>query len=123
MIIKHHLNKNDYCLSKSGHWLRDFTKPIAKPIDINDMSPLEDTKLILENELKNSLRRYSIMEPTFYEKAIIIGDGYGFEESVKAIEELPPDVVVIGVNKAFARWKSPRNLNYYVVNNPYQDCL
>lgn len=123
MIIKHHVNKNEYCLSRSGHWIRDFTKSVVTPADINDITPLEDMKLILDNEFKNSLKKYQTMEETFHEKAIIIGDGYGFEDSIKAIEELSSDVVVIGVNKAFSRWKSARHLNYYVVNNPYQDCL
>jgi hypothetical protein len=123
MLIKHHINKNEYCLSRSGHWIRNFTKPAVKPIDINDITPLEDMKLIVDNEFKNSIKRYQTMENTFHEKAIILGDGYAFEESVRAIEELSADVIVIGVNKTFSRWKSPRTLNYYVVNNPYQDCL
>jgi len=123
MIIKQHVNKNEYCLSRSGHWIRNLTKPVVKPFDINDITPLEDMKLILENEFKNSLKKYQRMEETFCEKAVIIGDGYAFDESVKAIESLPGHVVIIGANKAFAKWKSQRTLNYYVVNNPYQDCL
>lgn len=123
MTIKKHINKNEYCLSKSGHWVRNFSNQFVKPIDINDITPLEDIKLILENEFKNSIKRYQIMEDTIHEKVVIIGDGYGFEESIKAIEDLPPEVMVIGVNKAFAKWTSQRRLNYYVVNNPYQDCL
>jgi hypothetical protein len=123
MIIKHHINKNDYCLSRSGHWIRNFTKPVVKPVDINDITPLDDMKLIIENEFKNSLKKYQVMEDIFHEKAIIIGDGYSFEESAKAIEALSGDVVIIGVNKAFAKWTSQRSMNYYVVNNPYQDCL
>jgi hypothetical protein len=123
MLIKNHINKNEYCLSRSGHWVRNFTKPIIKPVDINDIMSLEDIKLIVENEFKNSLKKYPPWEEGSHEKAIIIGDGYGFDESLKAIEELPSDVVIIGVNKAFAKWQSQRRLNYYVVNNPYQECL
>jgi len=123
MLIKNHINKNEYCLSKCGYWVRNFTKPIIKPVDINDITPLDDMKLILENELKNGLKRYQSMEDAVHDKIVIIGDGYGFEESVKAIEQLPPDVIVMGVNKSFAKWSSQRRLNYYIVNNPYQECL
>lgn len=123
MLIKNHVNKNEYCLSRSGHWVRNFTKPIIKPVDINDITPLNDIKLILENEFKNGLKKYQTLEEGVHDKVVIIGDGYAFEESVKAIEELPPDVIVMGVNKSFAKWESQRRLNYYVVNNPYQECL
>lgn len=125
MIIKKHPNRNDYCLSKCGYWVRDFTKPIAKPIDINNMLSLEDMKLIIENEFKNSLKKYQPIEENMpsHDNIIIIGDGYGFDRNLKAIESLPPNVVIIGVNGAFSKWKSQKRLNYYVVNNPYQDCL
>lgn len=124
MKIKNHPNRNDYCLSKHGYWIRDFTKKLAKPYDINDMMSLDDIKLVLENELKTNLKKYQMLEDHIvHEKAVIIGDGHGFEENVKLIESLPSDVAVIGVNGAFAKWKSSRRLNYYVVNNPYQECL
>ncbi len=124
MIIKNHPSKNEYCLSKSGHWVRNFTKPIVKPLDINEMNTPDDLKLIIENEFKNSLKRYQILDiNSIHEKIIIIGDGYGFEKNIKLIEELPSDVTIIGVNGAFAKWQSQRRLNYYVVNNPYQECL
>lgn len=123
MITRNHPSKNEYCLSNSGHWVRNFTLPIIRPVDINDIVPLEDIKLIVENEFKNSLKKYQDIEYRTHPNIVIIGDGYGFEDSVKIIETLPPDVVVIGVNKAFAKWQSQRRLNYYVVNNPYQECL
>ncbi len=124
MIIKQHSSKNEYCLSKSGHWVRNFTKPIVKAIDINDMNPLEDMKLIIDNEFKNNIKRYQTLElDNAPSKAVIIGDGYGFEQNLKLLEELPHDVMIIGVNGAFAKWQSQRRLDYYVVNNPYQECL
>jgi hypothetical protein len=87
--------------------------------------PLDDIQLMLRNEMKNSIKSYSNLETeTFsHDKAVIIGDGYGFDNSVKIIESLPPDVIVIGVNGSFAKWNSQRRMNYYIVNNPYQECL
>jgi hypothetical protein len=125
MLIKKHPNKNDYCLSKSGHWVRDFTKPIIKPFDINEMASIEDMKLALENELKNSLKSYQTIdsEEFYHDKIIIIGDGFGFENNLKLIDELPQDVTIMAVNGAFAKWTSHRRIGYYIINNPYQECL
>lgn len=125
MIIKKHNNKNDYLLSKYGYWVRDFTKPVIKPCDINDMMATnEDVRIIIENEFRNSLKKYQILEDDkIHENIVIIGDGYKFNESLKLIESLPPDVTIIGVNGAFAKWNIDRRLNYYVVNNPYQECV
>lgn len=123
--IKKHLNKNEYVLSKDGHWVRNFTKSIVKPIDINDLMPIEDMQLMLRNEIKNDIKSYAKLENESFthDKIVIIGDGYNFDASLKLVEDLPSDVVVIGVNGAFARWNLQRRLNYYVVNNPYQECL
>jgi hypothetical protein len=123
--IKKHENKNEYCLSKSGHWVRNFTKNSVKPIDINDLIVLEDAKLILNNEMRNNGNNYQSLagNDTMSEKVLIIGDGYRFEENLKLVEALPSDVTIIGINGAFAKWNSNRRLNYYVVNNPYNECL
>lgn len=125
MIIKNHQNRNDYCLSKCGHWVRDFTKPIIKAFDINDMASLDDMKLVLENEFKNNLKKYQTIEENvpIHEKIIIMGDGYGFEKNLKIIDELPSDITIIGINGSFAKWQNQKRLNYYVINNPYQECL
>ncbi len=125
MIIKKHKDKNEYILSRDGHWVRNFTKRNIKAVDINDLLPLEDIKLALNNELKNTTKPFSKFEVEDFkhEKIVIVGDGYNFDKNLKIIESLPPDVVVVGVNGAFAKWNSSRRLNYYIVNNPYQECL
>lgn len=125
MLVKNHYNKNDYCLSSSGHWVRNFTKPIAKPIDVNELIPFEDLKLILENEIKNEAKHYPVMENAahIHENVLILGDGLGYEEVFEALDELPANVVTVGVNGIFSKWQSKRKLNYYVVNNPYRECL
>ena len=91
MQIKKHKNKNDYCLSKSGHWVRDFTKPIIKPFDINQMNTLEDMNLFLDNEFKNSLKSYSGIdsEEFRHDNILIIGDGFRLEDSLSLIDQLP----------------------------------
>lgn len=122
--IKNHRNKNDYALSRSGHWVRDFTKPLVKGIDINNLIPHSDMNLMLTNEMKNQekLNQKIESEEFSHPKIIIIGDGYKLDENQELLKTLSEDVVIIGVNSAFARWKGIRRMNYYVVNNPYDDC-
>lgn len=125
MKIKKHKNKNEYALSKSGIWVRDFTKPLIKGLDINNLISIPDMQIMLENEIKNYDRLYQKIETEDFthEKIVIIGDGYNNKDKQKLLDGLPPDVTVIGVNKSFAYWESSRRLNYYVVNNPYEECL
>jgi hypothetical protein len=123
--IKKHRNKNDYTLAKNGIWVRDFTKPLTQGIDINNLIPIDDMQIMLRNEIQNHDKLYQKIETEDFnhEKIVIIGDGYQYKEKQKIVEGLSNDVVVIGVNKAFATWECSRRLNYYVVNNPYEDCL
>jgi hypothetical protein len=125
MLFKKHRNKNDYVFSDSGHWVRDFTKPLSKPLDINNLIPISDMKIMLENETNNHGRIYQNIdtENMVHSKILIIGDGYSFEKSQEALKNLPSDVVVIGVNGTLNRWDNSRRMNYYVINNPYEDSL
>ena len=125
MKIKKHKNKNDYALSKSGHWVRDFTKPLVKGIDINNLIPFSDMETMLQNEMKNQERLTQKIESEEFShpKIVIVGDGYKFDEAQEILKTLPEDVIVIGVNGAFARWGNTRRMNYYVVNNPYSDSM
>ena len=122
-MIKKTKNSNDYILTKTDDiWVRDFTKQTVKPFDINNLIPLEDQKLMLENEIKNQEKIYQGLdtEDFSHDKIVIIGDGDQFEEN---IQRIPEGVTVIGVNRAFARWPKNKRLNYYVVNNPYPECI
>jgi hypothetical protein len=123
--IKKHRNRNDYILSKNGMWVRDFTKPLIKGVDINNLISIPDMQIMLENEMRNHDKLYQKIETEdfHYEKIVIIGDGYQCKEKQKLLENLPNDVLIFGVNKAFAAWDCSRRLNYYIVNNPYEECL
>lgn len=123
--IKKHRNRNDYALAKNSTWVRDFTKPLIKGVDINNMISIPDMQIMLDNELRNHDKLYQKIETEEfnYEKIVIIGDGYKHEEKQKLIETLPNDVLIMGVNKIFSAWNISRRLNYYVVNNPYEECL
>lgn len=125
MRLKKHRNKNDYVLAKGGIWIRDFTKPMIKAIDINNIISIPDMQIMLRNEMTNHEKLYQKIETEDFthENIVIIGDGYNHKEKQTLLEALPADVAVIGVNKAFSTWDCSRRLNYYVVNNPYEECL
>lgn len=123
--IKKHSNKNEYLLTDEGMWVRNFTKNLVPYLDLNKTIQEKDHFVYLNNEYNNSRARYAWIdsERFFHNKVVIVSDGYGFKEKQKLIEKLPQDVTVIGVHGALAKWESPRSMNYYVVNNPYQECM
>mgnify|MGYP003349337738 FL=1 len=53
-----------------------------------------------------------------------VSDGYDFEKKQSILSRLPNDVKFIGVNGALTKWNvSNRSLSWYVVNNPYKECM
>ena len=124
-MIKNHRNKNDYYYAGNGLWVRNFMKKSAAPIDINNLIPEADMMTMLNNESNNHnkmLQRIDT-ETISHDKIAIIADGYKFTEKHKLLEILPSDVVVIGIGETLARWESSRKMQYYIVNNPFDDCL
>ncbi len=124
MIIKNHLNKNDYLLVDNGLWVRDFTKKSVRPMDINDLIPKEEFDLLLDNEVKNHAKLLQRIdtESLSCTKIIIVGDGYDFENKQKLLEKLP-DITIMGINDVLVNWHINRLINYYIINNPFEDCL
>src|SRR5689334_6798561 len=125
MRIKKHKNGNEYLLTSGGVWVRNFTKH-ARPIDINSFTTPTDRKQIIANQLHNTslgLMHIGTEKKTHFNVAII-SDGYDFKNIQPILKTLPKDVIVIGVNKTLSKWEVPsgRPMNYYVVNNPYQEC-
>lgn len=124
--IKKHPTKNEYIYAGSGLWVRNFTNEIVRPYDINDSLIQEkDLKLLLENELENNREIFQKIdsEDIAHEKILIVSDGYDFAKKQKLLELLPKDVIVIGVNGTLQDWNCNRRMNYYVVNNPYKECM
>jgi len=130
MIIKKNKNKNQYILD-NNIYIRDFTNDGILPIDLNEMSNDKDKDLFLENELDNLSKR--IPEFDFnksYDSIVIINSGYDFSNLQFILNEIPKNVCILGVNYSLKNWKlinkisnSSRAINYYIVNNPYDDCV
>lgn len=125
MRIKKHTNKNEYLLTSQGMWVRNFTKKLVPYLDINKTIKENDHFNLLNNEYKNSYSRPTWIdtEKFTHRKAVIISDGYGFATKHKLLENIPNDVAIIGVHGALVKWELPKSMTYYVVNNPYQECL
>jgi hypothetical protein len=81
----------------------------------------------MENEFWNNKNRYPWIdyENFIYDTAIIISDGYDLDNIYPFIENLSSKdkICLIGVNGILKNWKCRKSLNYYVVNNPYEECL
>lgn len=130
MIIKKNKNKNQYILD-NGIYIRDFTNQEAPAIDLNNMSNDSDKNLFIENELNNMSKRIPQFEfNSNFEKIIIVNNGYNFSNLQFALSKVPKNVCILAVNGALRDWrlisklsKSERSINYYVVNNPYEECL
>jgi hypothetical protein len=132
-MIKNHKNKNDY-LMHEGVLIRDLTKENVTPVDINNLYSNGDYQTLLTNEqINNSKKNVSLdYEAIRLSKVIIISDGFGFNEVHKEFHKLPRDVTIIAVNGALKNWKlvgkdcpeeNKKAINYYVVNNPYEECM
>ena len=125
MRIKKHSNKNEYLLTYAGMWVRNFHKMNVPYIDINKITQTNEYALLLKNEIINTKNRYAWIdsEDFQHDKIVIVSDGYKFEEMNKVLEKLPKDVAIMAVNGALTKWKGSRTPTYYVVNNPYVQCM
>jgi hypothetical protein len=124
--IKKSRDGNQYLLTPEGVWVRDFTKTNVVSIDLNDTIQRSDHFLFLENETKNKMLRMPWVdsEKFFFPKVVIVNDGYDFERRQSLLENLPKDWTIFAVNGALQKWSvKSRSINWYVVNNPYADCL
>lgn len=130
MRIKKHPNRNEYAITKDGIWVRNLTKKNSICFDINNLAK-NDYDLLLANELENYNKRIPFFEfnEKYVDKVVIVSDGYNFTAQQEILADLPKDVVIIGINKSLANWKlvgekatKKRTMNYYVVNNPFEDC-
>ncbi len=131
MKIKKHNNKNHYLLAgDSGIWVRDITRPNVPYIDINHITSNSDYSLLVQNETQNRLRNMQHIDTEDYshDAVVIMSDGYDFKTKQLSLEALPKKVAVIAVNGALANWEMiggvhQQRIHYYVVNNPYHECM
>lgn len=127
MRIKKHPNGNEFLLTRENMWVRNFTKNGVPYVDLNKTYNSNDYFVFLKNEIQNSLERYAWIdtEDFYHEKVVILSDGFGFaEKHLKLAKMLPKEVAIIGVNQSLKMWKAPeRSMNYYLVNNPYDECM
>jgi hypothetical protein len=124
-LIKKHRNKNEYYYTGSGLWVRNFTKKSVHAVDINNLINEKDMVIMLENETINysKIPQRIDTESFSHNKIIIVSDGFNFTNNQKLLEQLPNDVTIIGVNEILKNWTVKNKINYYVVNNPYPECM
>ena len=132
MRIRKHNNKNEYIRTPDRVWVRNFTKKSTRSIDINQLTPVKERQLLLANEFENSKKKFPGIEeqPVSHRDVVIVSDGLGFDEKQWILSEMP-SAAIIGVNGSLPKWslvgkKCPeekRRSMYYVVNNPYEECM
>lgn len=126
MKIKKHANGNQYLLTSQNKWVRKFTSSNLPFVDINKTIDSKDHFQFLQNEVSNGFIRNQWIdsEEIQHSDVVIVSDGYDFKRKHQLLASLPKDVAIIGVNGALAKWEvANRSMTYYVVNNPYQDCM
>jgi hypothetical protein len=123
MRIKKTSTNNEY-LRAGDVWVRNFTNS-AIPLSISSLHDADDYKLVISNEEVNRNRPRIADEKLAFQNVLIISDGFNFASKHLLIEKMPPEVCILAINGALKDWKiSPRrNINAYVVNNPYAECL
>ena len=120
---------NEYLILDNGIWVRNFILPEPPPMDKNAfMSTDRDMQLYLQNETQNyKMQLPSIStENIHYENVVIVSDGIGLAEKQPFLFNFPKDVCVIGTNGVLNVWsvgRKSRPITYYVVNNPYEQCM
>jgi hypothetical protein len=122
--IKKHTNKNHYLLTKNGFWVRDFTRH-AYPVDINNITAKTEYRQLAHNEATiRAMNLASIdVEHVRATDIVIVSDGYKFEEKKHLLKTLPRKVMILGTNRTLAKWSPDLRMDYFIANNPYQECM
>lgn len=123
MRVKKHHTGNQYLSTKEGVWVRNFCEKVT-PLDINKLSTQLDYSRFFENEITNEKNTTSLdLSSTKFNNAVIISDGYEFKEKHKVLEKLPNNIAVIATNRSLVKWNINRKIDFFLVNNPYQECM
>jgi len=125
MRIKKSSNGNQYLLTDQGKWVRNFCKTTVPFMDLNHTISSKDHFIFLKNEVQNSMNKHTWVDSEMFihPNIVIISDGFDFQRKHKLLAELPKNVTVMGVNRSLAKWELNKSMSYYVVNNPYEECL
>lgn len=124
-MIKRHRNRNDYLYAGDNLWVRDFTKKHVVASDINNLITLTDMNIMLANETENTKKTLQRIDTEGFDHPdiVIVNTGHMFKEKHILLDGLGEKVIVMGVNDVLNAWKAKRRINYYVVNNPYENCV
>lgn len=131
MKFKKHINKNEYLLTQDGIWVRNMCNSVPG-VDINNLTDQNEC-LLYKNENVNQKQNIPFIDnkQIFHPNIVVVSDGYNFEElHQKILPNFPKDITIIGTNRTLSKWKlvgekatKKKAMNYYVVNNPYPECL
>ena len=124
--------QNRYLLTEDNMWVRN-PYGVGRPVDINNLSTEADRQLFIQNENYIIRRNKKITKidsnPIRKENVVIVSDGYQFAEKHMALGKLPyKEVTIIGTNRSLVNWKLIRGdikraMDFFIVNNPYDECL
>lgn len=103
--------------------MRNFLEKVT-PLDINKLSTQKDYSLFFENEIQNE-RNTTVLDlgSIKFSNAVIISDGYKFKEKHQILKDLPNNVAIIATNRSLVKWSVDRKIDFFLVNNPYQECI
>lgn len=120
---------NNYFITEDGIWVRDYITTDSPPLDQNiDLINSKDYSIFLENETQNYKIKYPSIasEKLIYPYIIITSDGFDFANKRKILGTLSKRIDILGVNNVINNWdisSSGRPMTYYIVNNPYAECV
>jgi hypothetical protein len=120
------IKNNQYIKAESSdYWIRNYTNS-SYYLDVNNKLSQNDYFLLMQNEFWNNKKRYPWIDfesPT-YDCVVIVSDGYDLEKIYPLIEDVSSkNICFLGVNGVLKKWRCKKSLNYYVVNNPYDQCI
>jgi hypothetical protein len=124
--IKKTKDGNKYYLTSHGMWVRDFTTEQVPFKNLNESIQQKDYFIYLQNEVFNNMEKYTWIDTEEFpmKDVLIVSDGYKFNEKQKILSQIPKTTTIIGVNGSLAKWNlTDRNMNWYLVNNPYDECM
>lgn len=121
------VQNNQYLKTENyNYWIRNYSNS-SNYLDINNLTPESDYFLLLKNEFFNNRKKYSWIdsENLYYDKAIIVSDGYDFNKIFEYLDKISvkDNICIMSVNGSLRKWQAYRSPTYYVVNNPYDECV